>query len=80
MDQFSNDLGTSVARPICHEFTTDSKFAYVTMAGGGLLVVEVGNSGRALDEAFPELPLTWVELERGGHGVFVISKDDLPAL
>ena len=47
---------------------------------GGLLVVEVGNSGRALDEAFPELPLTWVELERGGHGVFVISKDDLPAL
>ena len=43
-------------------------------------MVEVGNSGRALDEAFPELPLTWVELERGGHGVFVISKDDLPAL
>lgn len=47
---------------------------------GGLLVVEVGNSGRALDEAFPELPLTWVEFERGGQGVFVISKDDLLAL
>ncbi|MBB3046134.1 ribosomal protein L3 glutamine methyltransferase [Litorivivens lipolytica] len=47
---------------------------------GGLLVVEVGNSGRALDEAFPELPLTWVEFEQGGHGVFVISKEDLPAV
>ena len=44
LNQFSNDLGTSVARPICHEFTTDSKFAYVTMAGGGLLVVDVGSA------------------------------------
>ena len=44
LDQFSNDLGTSVARPICHEFTVDSKFAYVTMAGGGLLVVDAGSA------------------------------------
>jgi len=44
LNQFSNDLGTSVARPICHEFTADSKFAYVTMAGGGLLVVDVGSA------------------------------------
>ena len=44
LGQFSNDLGTSVARPICHEFTEDSKFAYVTLAGGGLLVVDVGSS------------------------------------
>ena len=43
LDQFSNELGTSVARPICHEFTEDSKFAYVTLAGGGLLVVDVGS-------------------------------------
>ena len=42
LDQFSSDLGTSVARPICHEFTADSKFAYVTLAGGGILVVDVG--------------------------------------
>ena len=44
LDQFSNDLGTSVARPICHDFTRDSKFAYVTLAGGGLLVVDVGSA------------------------------------
>ena len=44
LDQFSSELGTSVTRPICHEFTEDSKFAYVTLAGGGLLVVDVGSS------------------------------------
>ena len=44
LKQFANDLGTSLARPICHEFTSDSKFAYVTMAGGGLLVIDVGSA------------------------------------
>ena len=44
LDQFSSDLGTAVARPICHEFTSDSKFAYITLAGGGLLVVDVGSA------------------------------------
>jgi hypothetical protein len=44
LDQFSNELGTEVARPICHEFTSDSKFAYITLAGGGLLVVDVGSA------------------------------------
>ena len=44
LDQFANDLGTSVVRPICHDFTADSKFAYVTLAGGGLLVVDVGSA------------------------------------
>ena len=44
LDQFANELGTSVVRPICHEFTSDSKFAYITLAGGGLLVVDVGSA------------------------------------
>ena len=43
LDQFSSALGTAVARPICQEFTADSEFIYVTMAGGGLLVVDAGS-------------------------------------
>ncbi len=45
----------------------------------GVLLVEVGNSGEALEEAFPELTFTWVELERGGHGVFVLTREELVA-
>ena len=44
LDQFSSELGTAVARPICHDFTSDSKFAYITLAGGGLLVADVGSA------------------------------------
>lgn len=47
------------------------------LAEDGLLFCEVGNSWWALDEAFPDLNLTWIEFENGGHGVFVIDAKTL---
>ncbi len=44
----------------------------------GLLVLEVGNSWEALEAAFPQLPVTWIEFEHGGHGVCVLSAAELP--
>jgi ribosomal protein L3 glutamine methyltransferase len=45
---------------------------------GGILVVEVGNAAARVRRRFRELPLTWLEFERGFAEVFLLRATDLP--
>lgn len=44
---------------------------------GGLLFCEVGNSEVHVKALYNEVPFTWLNFERGGHGVFMLTKTQL---
>ena len=47
------------------------------LAEGGVLVVEAGACRPALEARYPELPFTWLDLERGGENVFLLGREQL---
>ena len=41
----------------------------------GLLFVEVGNSDLAVMERWPEVEFLWLDFEHGGHGIFMLTRE-----
>lgn len=44
---------------------------------GGLLFMEVGELWEVVDKTFSSIDFTWVDLEFGGEGVLLVSKEQL---
>jgi len=40
-------------------------------------VVEVGNSQPAMEQAYPNTALTWLEFSHRGHGIFAVPRAEL---
>ncbi|MCG7499107.1 50S ribosomal protein L3 N(5)-glutamine methyltransferase [Vibrio sp. Of7-15] len=49
------------------------------LSDNGILICEVGNSMVHMMEQYPNVPFTWIEFEHGGHGVFMLTRDQLVA-
>jgi ribosomal protein L3 glutamine methyltransferase len=53
------------------------KQAAAHLVPGGVLAVEIGHNREALEEAFPDLPFTWLNVAAGDDFVFLLHREDL---
>ncbi|WP_292999218.1 50S ribosomal protein L3 N(5)-glutamine methyltransferase [Nevskia sp.] len=47
------------------------------LSDDGVLICEIGGSDDEFEARFPGIPVAWPEFEKGGDGVFVITRRDL---
>lgn len=47
------------------------------LSENGILICEVGNSQIHVSSVYPDVPFKWLTFERGGHGVFMLTKAEL---
>lgn len=71
------ELGLSSGNDGLDITRTILKHAGQYLAENGVLVLEVGNSQYALAEFYPEVPFQWIEFDRGGDGVFLLTKEQI---
>ncbi len=53
------------------------KKAHQYLTPKGVLVVEVGLLQDLVERTYPDVPFTWLQFERGGEGVFLLTADEL---
>jgi len=47
------------------------------LSSDGVLFMEVGNNDLQLQERVPTVPFMWLEQQHGGHGIFMLKRNDL---
>jgi ribosomal protein L3 glutamine methyltransferase len=64
------ESGLDITRTILKE-------AAAHLVPGGVLAVEIGHNRAALEEAYPDLPFTWLNVAAGDDFVFLLHREDL---